>query len=82
MTEDARGQGSLRPSRRALLGGAVAGAGTLVIGASIAWGGRGTAAAEPARPNAFLRIGADGEVTVVVKHLDMGQGVATVKCLA
>ena len=28
-------------------------------------------------PNAFVRIAPDGQVTVVVKHLEMGQGVAT-----
>jgi isoquinoline 1-oxidoreductase beta subunit len=28
-------------------------------------------------PNAFLRIGKDGSVTVVVKHLEFGQGVTT-----
>jgi isoquinoline 1-oxidoreductase beta subunit len=35
----------------------------------------GAAAAGPAfEPNAFLRIGRDGSVTVVSKHLEMGQG--------
>src|SRR5471030_2511185 len=28
-------------------------------------------------PNAFLRIGADGSVTVIAKHLEMGQGAHT-----
>jgi isoquinoline 1-oxidoreductase beta subunit len=37
--------------------------------------GAGAAAAGPAfEPNAFLRIGRDGSVTVVSKHLEMGQG--------
>ena len=37
----------------------------------------GTAAAGTFEPNAFLRIGTDNTVTVVVKHLEMGQGVYT-----
>jgi isoquinoline 1-oxidoreductase beta subunit len=37
----------------------------------------GTAAAGSFAPNAFLRIGADNSVTVVVKHLEMGQGTYT-----
>jgi isoquinoline 1-oxidoreductase subunit beta len=28
-------------------------------------------------PNAFLRIGADGSVTVIAKHVEMGQGAHT-----
>ena len=37
--------------------------------------GAGAAAAGPAfEPNAFLRIGHDGSVTVISKHLEMGQG--------
>ncbi|WP_163574870.1 molybdopterin cofactor-binding domain-containing protein, partial [Klebsiella pneumoniae] len=31
----------------------------------------------PAQPNAFVRIAADDTVTVIVKHLDMGQGNTT-----
>jgi isoquinoline 1-oxidoreductase beta subunit len=37
----------------------------------------GTAAAGTFSPNAFLRVGKDNTVTVVVKHLEMGQGVYT-----
>jgi isoquinoline 1-oxidoreductase beta subunit len=33
-----------------------------------------TAGADPLVPNAFVRIGPDGTVTVVAKHLEMGQG--------
>ncbi|MDB6180718.1 xanthine dehydrogenase family protein molybdopterin-binding subunit [Paracoccus fistulariae] len=32
------------------------------------------AAAEPFAPNAFIRIGTDDTVTVMIKHLEMGQG--------
>ena len=35
------------------------------------------AAAAPFAPNAFVRIGRDNTVTVVAKHLEMGQGVYT-----
>jgi isoquinoline 1-oxidoreductase beta subunit len=35
------------------------------------------AAAKPFEPNAFLRIGADDTVTVIAKHLEMGQGTYT-----
>ena len=37
----------------------------------------GTSAAGRFEPNAFLRVGRDNTVTVVVKHLEMGQGVYT-----
>lgn len=37
----------------------------------------GAAAAKPFEPNAFVRIGTDNTVTVVVKHLEMGQGTYT-----
>jgi isoquinoline 1-oxidoreductase subunit beta len=34
----------------------------------------GAALDAPAMPNAFLRIGADNTVTVICKHVEMGQG--------
>jgi isoquinoline 1-oxidoreductase beta subunit len=40
-------------------------------------GGSGAAAAAAFEPNAFVRIGGDNTVTVVVKHLEMGQGTFT-----
>lgn len=39
--------------------------------------GDGLAAAVRFEPNAFLRIGADNSVTVIAKHLEMGQGTYT-----
>lgn len=69
-------------SRRAFLQrGLAAGAG-LTLGLYLP---RTDAAAAPARapsgdafsPNAFVRIGTDDRVTVVVKHLEMGQGTFT-----
>ncbi|HET9705243.1 MAG TPA: molybdopterin cofactor-binding domain-containing protein, partial [Vicinamibacterales bacterium] len=37
----------------------------------------GAFATKPFEPNAFVRIGADNTVTVLVKHLEMGQGTYT-----
>ena len=51
------------------------GALVLAIGVSEALGQSG--AAPVFQPSAFLKIGADGVVTVVVKHLEMGQGTYT-----
>ncbi len=69
-------------SRRAILkGGAAMGAG-LVVGFHWPAGGRkafaaAEAAGEGFAPNAFVRVAPDGWVTVVAKHLEMGQGVHT-----
>ena len=65
------------------------GAGALVVGVALQTGrsfaeeapGGGKAITlvpgEAPRPNAFVRIAPDNTVTVIVKHLDMGQGVTT-----
>ncbi|MGY2051535.1 molybdopterin cofactor-binding domain-containing protein [Methylobacterium sp. JK268] len=75
---------SLATSRRAFLTGGAAAGGALVIGFSLDLRGMPARAAEgpdlskvPTRPNAFVRIAADDSVTVVIKHLDMGQGNTT-----
>ena len=65
-------------SRRDILRGGVAG---LII--AFTWSPRGGARAadaparKPVDPNAFVRIAPDNTVTVIVKHLEMGQGVYT-----
>src|SRR3984893_11426535 len=74
-----------RPTRRDFLNSAgTVGAVALTIG--FEWGGstrRALAApASPAAgaaftPNAFLRVGADNSVTVIAKHVEMGQGAYT-----
>lgn len=68
---------SLRPSRRGFL----AGAGAIVVAFRLDAGPARAAGLDPAGikadPNAFVRIGADDTVTVVIKHLDMGQGNTT-----
>ena len=70
---------AVRATRREFLKTAgSAGAAVLTIG--FAWSGpsrRAAAAAAdvlPFAPNAFLRIAADGRITVIAKHLEMGQG--------
>ena len=68
-------------SRRRFLQSSSALAGALVIAFWLPPGGRvaraQASAAKPVPPNAFLRIGKDGSVTVFVKHLEFGQGVMT-----
>ena len=70
-------------SRRAFLTGAATAAGALVIGFRLDLRGARAAEGGPdlssvkAMPNAFVRIGADDSVTVIIKHLDMGQGNTT-----
>ncbi len=76
---------NLSRSRRAfLMAGGAAGAGLLlglVLPASAQTGAPGKAAAAgaapPFEPNAFVRIGTDDTVTVVAKHVEMGQGAFT-----
>jgi isoquinoline 1-oxidoreductase subunit beta len=67
-------------SRRRFLQSSAALGGGLVIPFYLHEGGRALAQApQPPRvaPNAFVRIAKDGGVTVIVKHLEFGQGVAT-----
>ncbi|HEX7557671.1 MAG TPA: molybdopterin cofactor-binding domain-containing protein, partial [Usitatibacter sp.] len=69
-------------SRRRFLESSAALAGGLVISFWLPGGGGRNAFAQAPQPpkvspNAFLRIGKDGSITVVVKHLEFGQGVTT-----
>lgn len=69
------------PSRREVLQTTLMAAAALVIG--LRWPAGGAAAqATPAAgasfaPNAFLRIAADDTITIISKHLEMGQGIYT-----
>ncbi len=70
--------------RRTFLKSSAALAGSLVIGFHLPMKGARAAAPSPGAatggafaPNAFLRIAPDNTVTVIVKHLEMGQGVYT-----
>lgn len=66
------------PSRRGFLQGVAAVSGALVIGVHLTPGKAFAAAAtDGPMPNAFVRIAPDSTVTVLIKHLDMGQGVTT-----
>ncbi|RQS53208.1 xanthine dehydrogenase family protein molybdopterin-binding subunit [Burkholderia sp. Bp8986] len=82
MTIELDNAGSVRPSRRTFLKAAGAAAAvSLTIG--FEWAGLGrralaaTAPAADFAPNAFLRITPDGTVTVIAKHVEMGQGAYT-----
>ncbi len=68
----------LNESRRSFLkAGLAAGAG-LTLGLYFDWPVPPAGAAAAAfEPNAFVRIGRDGRVTVIAKHLEMGQGAYT-----
>ena len=72
---------SARPNRRDLLRNSAVLAGALVIATYIpmpTFADDAPAAPKLAPvPNAFIRIAPDDTVTVIVKHLDMGQGVTT-----
>ena len=67
-------------NRRGFLKSSTALTGGLVLGFYLPMAGRAFAQA-PAKkvyePNAFLKIDKDGSITVMVKHLEFGQGVAT-----
>jgi len=70
------------PRRAFLKSGAVLGAGLILafhlpIGSAALKKRALDAAGGDFMPNAFIRIGADDSVTVIVKHLEMGQGVFT-----
>src|SRR5262245_142284 len=70
-------------SRRTFLKHAALTSGALVVGFFVPVRGRlafaqGTGPAQiPLSPNAFLRIGADNSVTVLLAHSEMGQGIWT-----
>jgi isoquinoline 1-oxidoreductase beta subunit len=65
-------------SRRHFLQGSTAMAGALVVATSIDLKpALAATASDPPMPNAFIRIAPDNTVTVMIKHLDKGQGIAT-----
>lgn len=67
-----------KPSRRGFLSGLGAGAAGLVIGVYLAPKAMAQAAPDGAfAPNAFVRIAPDDTVTVLVKHIEIGQGANT-----
>jgi isoquinoline 1-oxidoreductase beta subunit len=73
---------TISTARRGFLKSSAAVTGALVVGfylpargMRVAWAA--PSAGQPLAPNAFLRIAPDNTVTVIVKHLEMGQGVYT-----
>jgi len=67
-------------SRRQFLKGSTVAAVALIIGTYVDFGVRKSLAATPQdgpMPNAFIKIAPDNTVTVLSKHLDMGQGNTT-----
>jgi isoquinoline 1-oxidoreductase beta subunit len=68
---------NFQPSRREFLKATALTGGALVIGFTLPVTGRRAQAAGDFAPNAFLRIDAEGDVTVVCGLSEMGQGVLT-----
>ncbi|MCK0196514.1 molybdopterin-dependent oxidoreductase [Ancylobacter sp. 6x-1] len=64
-----------RPDRRSFLTGSLA----LVVAASLPLGSRmaRAAAAGPFAPNAFIRISEDGRIVLIMRDVEMGQGIWT-----
>ncbi|WP_431824722.1 molybdopterin cofactor-binding domain-containing protein [Burkholderia sp. F1] len=81
MTTGIDSPNATRPARRTFLKAAGAAAVSLTVGFEWLGLGRRALAATPSAagfaPNAFLRITPDGIVTVVAKHVEMGQGAYT-----
>lgn len=73
MTKMPSSGGLMQPDRRGFLAGGAA----LVLGATLRTGGRMARAAAPFAPNAFIRIGEDGTIVLVMRNVEMGQGIWT-----
>ncbi len=56
---------------------AIAGGGLLLGSYAKPLAARGRASADPFQPNAYIRIGADGSITIMAKNPEVGQGVRT-----
>jgi isoquinoline 1-oxidoreductase subunit beta len=67
------------PSRRGFLAASVAAGGGLLLSVSLPtlMRGAGAATANGYAPSAFVRIGRDGQVTLIVPQVEMGQGTYT-----
>src|SRR3954469_10233924 len=63
-------------SRRVFLATAAAAGGGLMLSLSLPFG-QSDAAADTFAPNAFIRIGSDGEVVLTMPYVEMGQGTYT-----
>jgi isoquinoline 1-oxidoreductase beta subunit len=67
------------PSRRAFLQAGAAAGGGLMLSLSLpfAGGAAGASGADAFAPNAFIRIASDGQVTLTMPYVEMGQGTYT-----
>src|SRR5918995_7220072 len=63
-------------SRRGFLATAAAAGGGLMLSLSLPFG-RSDAASDSFAPNAFIRIGRDGQVVLTMPYVEMGQGTYT-----
>jgi len=70
---------AISASRRQFLKSAAVGGAALVLSAYVPFSGKAYALTKdsPPAPNVFIRIAPDNTVTVLIKHLDKGQGIAT-----
>ena len=64
-------------SRRSFLATSAAAGGGLVLSLSLPLGRSEAATAEDFAPNAFIRIGSDGQVVLTMPYVEMGQGTYT-----
>jgi isoquinoline 1-oxidoreductase beta subunit len=64
-------------SRRGFLQSGVAAGGGLMLGLSLPFGSGEAEAADAFMPNAFIRIGNDGQIVLTIPYVEMGQGTYT-----
>jgi isoquinoline 1-oxidoreductase beta subunit len=64
-------------SRRGFLAGAAGAGGGLVLSLSLPFGRSDAATSGDFAPNAFIRIGSDGQVVLTMPYVEMGQGTYT-----
>src|SRR5262245_7419528 len=64
-------------SRRLFLRAAAAAGGGLMLSLELPFAGRDAAAADGFVPNAFIRIGSDGQIVLTMPYVEMGQGTYT-----
>jgi isoquinoline 1-oxidoreductase beta subunit len=65
------------PSRRSFLTASAAVGGGLMLGLSLPLGRSQAAQSESFAPNAFIRIGSDGQIILIMPYVEMGQGTYT-----
>lgn len=64
-------------SRRNFLQASAAMGGGFLLGMNLPFAGKADAAANDFAPNAFIRIGSDGHIALVMPYVEMGQGIYT-----